>query len=99
MSRVACWALTRVALEAGMNLDLSPGVYDSAAARHALYKRSLTIVVCSQIFGGAGLAAGVTVGGLLAQQMLGGDAAAGVPAMLFTLGSALTAFGIGRLTQ
>lgn len=29
------------------------------------------IVSISQIFGGAGLAAGVTVGALLAQQMLG----------------------------
>ncbi|HEX4688714.1 MAG TPA: MFS transporter [Nocardioides sp.] len=82
-----------------MDLDLSSSGYDSATARHALYRHSLTVVVCSQIFGGAGLAAGVTVGALLAQEMLGGDAAAGVPAALFTLGSALTAFGVGRLTQ
>ena len=73
--------------------------YDSADARLALYRRSLAVVVCSQVFGGAGLAAGVTVGALLAQQMLGGDAVAGLPAALFTLGSALTAFGVGRLTQ
>ena len=73
--------------------------YVSADARHALYRRSLAVVVCSQVFGGAGLAAGVTVGALLAQQMLGGEAVAGLPAALFTLGSALTAFGIGRLTQ
>jgi len=73
--------------------------FDSEDARHALYRRSLAVVVCSQIFGGAGLAAGVTVGALLAQQMLGGEAAAGLPAALFTLGSALAAFGVGRLTQ
>jgi MFS family permease len=73
--------------------------YDSPDARLALYRRSLAVVVCSQVFGGAGLAAGVTVGALLAQQMLGGDAVAGLPAALFTLGSALTAFGVGRLTQ
>ncbi len=73
--------------------------YDSPVARLALYRRSLAVVVCSQVFGGAGLAAGVTVGALLAQQMLGGDAVAGLPAALFTLGSALTAFGVGRLTQ
>jgi MFS family permease len=73
--------------------------YDSPDARLALYRRSLGVVVCSQVFGGAGLAAGVTVGALLAQQMLGGDAVAGLPAALFTLGSALTAFGVGRLTQ
>src|SRR5215212_5151411 len=82
-----------------MNLDPTSGVYDSPDARHALYRRSLTVVVCSQVFGGAGLAAGVTVGALLAQQMLGGEAIAGLPVALFTLGSALAAFAVGRLTQ
>ncbi|WP_250036332.1 MFS transporter [Paractinoplanes maris] len=67
--------------------------------RHALYRRSLVVVVVSQVFGGAGLAAGVTVGGLLAQDMLGNDSLAGLPAALFTLGSALAAFTVGRLTQ
>src|SRR4051812_12433227 len=82
-----------------MHLDLTSGVYDSPDAQHALYRRSLIVVVCSQVFGGAGLAAGVTVGALLAQQMLGGEAIAGLPVALFTLGSALAAFGVGRLTQ
>ena len=82
-----------------MKHDLSSGAFDSVESRHALYRRSLAVVVCSQVFGGAGLAAGVTVGALLAQQMLGGEAAAGLPAALFTLGSALAAFGVGRLTQ
>lgn len=53
----------------------------------------------SQIFGGAGLAAGITVGALLAQQMLGTDSYAGVPSALFTLGSAGAALIIGRLSQ
>lgn len=67
--------------------------------RRAVYRRSLTVVVISQVFGGAGLAAGVTVGALLAQDMLGGEGVAGLPAALFTLGSALSAFGVGRLSQ
>ena len=67
--------------------------------QYALYRRSLVVVVVSQIFGGAGLAAGVTVGALLAQDMLGNDNLAGLPTALFTLGSALTAFTVGRLTQ
>jgi MFS family permease len=75
------------------------GATPSADRRHAVYRRSLAVVVCSQVFGGAGLAAGVTVGALLAQQMVGGAAVAGLPAALFTLGSALTAFGVGALTQ
>lgn len=60
-----------------------------------LYKRTLIIISISQIFGGAGLAAGVTVGALLAQQMLGTDAFAGVPSGLFTLGSAGAALIVG----
>ncbi|MGG0413373.1 MFS transporter [Peribacillus simplex] len=64
-----------------------------------LYKRTLIIISISQIFGGAGLAAGVTVGALLAQQMLGTDAFAGVPSGLFTLGSAGAALIVGRLSQ
>ena len=57
-----------------------------------LYKRTLLIVSISQMFGGAGLAAGITVGALLAQQMLGTDAYAGLPAAMFTMGSAVAAF-------
>ncbi|MGG0174783.1 MFS transporter [Gottfriedia acidiceleris] len=64
-----------------------------------LYKRTLLMVSISQIFGGAGLAAGVTVGALLAQQMLGTDAFTGLPASLFTLGSAGAALIVGRLSQ
>lgn len=71
----------------------------SAVDPQALYRRSLVVVVISQVFGGAGLAAGVTVGALLAQDMLGGEGVAGLPAALFTLGSALTAYAVGRVSQ
>lgn len=64
-----------------------------------LYKRTLIIVSISQMFGGAGLTAGITVGALLAQQMLGTDAFAGLPTAMFTLGSALAAFIVGKLSQ
>ncbi len=68
-------------------------------ARHAVQRRVLTVVVVSQILGGAGLAAGITVGALLAQDMLGTDSVAGLPSGLFTLGSALAAFLVGRASQ
>jgi MFS family permease len=71
----------------------------SPEEQHALYVRSLTVVAVCQVFGGAGLAAGVTVGALLAQDMLGSESGAGLPAALFTLGSALAAFGVGRISQ
>ncbi|MGG1015243.1 MFS transporter [Bacillus subtilis] len=71
----------------------------SPKKQKSLYKRTLFVVSISQIFGGAGLAAGVTVGALIAQQMLGTDAFAGLPSALFTLGSAGSALIVGRLSQ
>ncbi|MDQ0883691.1 MFS family permease [Peribacillus sp. V2I11] len=71
----------------------------SSEKQKSLYKRTLFVVSISQIFGGAGLAAGVTVGALLAQQMLGTDAFAGLPSAILTLGSAGAALFVGRLSQ
>ncbi len=69
------------------------------AARRSLQKRVLIVVAGAQVLGGAGLAAGVTVGALLARQMLGSDELSGLPTALFTVGSATAALLIGRLTQ
>ncbi|MCC3301717.1 MFS transporter [Arthrobacter sp. zg-Y895] len=69
------------------------------ARRVSVQRRTLAVVVLSQILGGAGLAAGVTVGALLAQDMLGSEGLAGLPAGLITLGSALAAYLVGRVTQ
>ncbi len=71
----------------------------SKEAQQKLYKKTLLTVVMSQIFGGAGLAAGITVGALLARDMLGTESFSGLPAALFTLGSALSAYLVGRLSQ
>ena len=64
--------------------------------RHPAQRRILTVLVAAQILSGAGLAAGITVGAQLAQDMLAKDmlgitSAAGLPAALFTIGSALAA--------
>jgi len=67
--------------------------------RARVQRRTLAVVVISQVLGGAGLAAGITVGALLAQEMLGSDGVAGLPTALFTLGSALAAYLVGRTTQ
>lgn len=75
---------------------LSP-VAESERAR--VHRRTLTVVILSQILGGAGLAAGISVGALLAQDMFGSDALSGLPTGLFTLGSALAAFLVGQSTQ
>ncbi|MFI6009917.1 MFS transporter [Streptomyces sp. NPDC051243] len=62
-------------------------------------RRVLAVLVSSQILSGAGLAAGITVGALLAQDMLGSTDLAGLPSALFTAGSALAAVGVGRISQ
>lgn len=51
------------------------------------------------MLGGAGLAAGATVGALLAEDMLGRSGLAGLPVAVLTAGSALAAYLIGRLTE
>lgn len=72
---------------------------NSPEKQRQLYKKTMLVVIASQIFGGAGLAAGITVGALLAQDMLGTDSYAGVPTAMFTLGSAVAALIVGRLSQ
>ncbi|MFJ7930644.1 MFS transporter [Peribacillus sp. NPDC096448] len=78
---------------------LLQGYISSSEKQQQLYKRTLIVVVISQIFGGAGLAAGITVGALIAQDMLGTDSVSGIPTALFTLGSAGAALLVGRLSQ
>lgn len=69
------------------------------AQQERLHRKTLFVVVVSQLFGGAGLSAGVTIGALLARDMLGTDRWAGIPAALLTLGSAAAALLVGRLSQ
>lgn len=71
----------------------------SEADRERLQKRSLRIVLASQVLSGAGLAAGVTVGALLAEDMLGTTGLSGLPAALFTFGSAGAALAVGTLSD
>ena len=47
-------------------------------------RRILTVLVLGQLLAGAGLAAGVTVGALLAEDLLGGPGLSGLPSALFT---------------
>lgn len=80
------------------NHSIQPYI-DSPEKLDQLYRHVIFVASFSQIFGGAGLAAGITVGALLIQQMLGTAAYAGLPIALFTLGSAGTAWFVGRLSQ
>src|SRR3954447_10406985 len=91
--RLRLGPVTRAETRAAERIESDDG------ARAALQRRVLAVVVAGQVLGGAGLAAGITVGALLAQEMLGSGDLAGVPTALFTLGSALAAFLIGGITQ
>lgn len=76
-----------------------PAVPHTEADRERLQKRSLRILLASQVLSGAGLAAGVTVGALLAEDMLGRTDLSGLPAALFTFGSAGAAMAVGSLSD
>jgi MFS family permease len=62
-------------------------------------RRTLAVLLLAQILSGAGLAAGITVGALLAEQMLGSSRLSGLPTVFFTIGSAAAAVGVGRVSQ
>ncbi|MFF2951762.1 MFS transporter [Kitasatospora sp. NPDC057965] len=76
-----------------------PAAHAGIPTRSEAQRRVLTVLVTSQILSGAGLAAGITVGALLAQDMLGSTDLAGLPSALFTAGSALAAVAVGRVSQ
>jgi MFS family permease len=63
----------------------------------ALQRRTLRVLVLTQLLGGVGLAAGVAVGALLARDLLGGEALAGLPSAAATAGGAVAALPISRL--
>jgi MFS family permease len=71
----------------------------TAAEVATLQRRVLLVTVGAQLLAGAGLAAGITVGALLAEDVLGSTGWAGIPAALFTAGSAVAATVQGRLSQ
>jgi MFS family permease len=83
-----------------MTAPASPSVRAVADAdADAVQRRTLRVLLASQVLAGAGLAAGVTVGALLAEHMLRSTSLSGLPAALMTLGSAAAALGVGRLSQ
>jgi MFS family permease len=62
-------------------------------------RRTLAVLLFAQILSGAGLAAGITVGALLAEEMLGSSRFSGLPTVFFTVGSAAAAVVVGRISQ
>jgi MFS family permease len=62
-----------------------------------LERRTLRTLVLAQLLGACGLAAGGTAGGLLAEQLTGSPAAAGLPLAMLVLGSGVGAVAVTRV--
>ena len=71
----------------------------SSVEEPAEQRRTLIVLLSAQILSGLGLAAGITVGALLAEQMLGSSRFSGLPTVFFTIGSAVAAVAVGRISQ
>src|SRR5690606_34311058 len=80
-------------------VSATPPETDRAAERDHAQRRTLRTLVTAQLLSGAGLSAGVVVGALLAQDMLGATTLTGLPSALLTGGSAVAAVLVGRLSQ
>ena len=66
--------------------------------RDATQRRVLLVLSVAQVLSGFGLAAGITVGALLASELWDSTAAAGLPALVYTAGAAAASLGIARLS-
>jgi MFS family permease len=71
----------------------------AAVDREALQRRSLRVLVASQVLGGVGLGAGATVGALLAEDLFDSTELSGLSVALFTLGSAGAAMVVGGVSE
>jgi MFS family permease len=73
-----------------------PGRVDGARVV-AARRRTLAVVVTAQVLGGLGLAAGVSVGVLIARQLLDSALLSGLPLAAGTAGGAAAAVGLSRV--
>ncbi|HYU03444.1 MAG TPA: MFS transporter, partial [Jatrophihabitantaceae bacterium] len=74
-----------------VSLAPSPSILQS------VQRRTMRTLVVAQVLGAVGLAAGGTAGALLAQDLTGDTAAAGLPLALLVLGSGIGALVVTRI--
>lgn len=67
--------------------------------RADVQRRVLRVIVLSQALGGIGVALGIAVGALLAEDMLDSKTFTGIPSAVITLGAAAAAIPLGLLAQ
>ena len=76
-----------------------PAPTDLAADREAVQRHTIRTLMFTQVWGGVGLAAGATVGSLLAEEISGRVELAGLGGTFQTLGAALLAIPIATLAH
>lgn len=69
------------------------------ADRAAVQRRTVAVLSAGVALGGLGVTIGITVGGLLAREVAGGDAAAGLGQTASVLGAALVAVPLARVSD
>jgi MFS family permease len=80
-------------------VSIAPAPQQPALNAPAVHRRTLIVVSIAQVFSGFGLAAGITVGALLAAEVWNSTALAGVPAVIMTVGSSAAALVIAGISQ
>lgn len=75
-----------------MSVGADPGT--AAPVRH---RRTVRVLLVSQVLGGVGVASGIAVGGLLAEQVSGSTSLAGLAQTATVLGAALLAVPLARM--
>lgn len=76
----------------------APSGAERAARLERLQRRTVRVLVASQVLGGVGVGSGVAVVGLLAYELSGTASLSGVSATASTLGAAVAAIVIARLS-
>jgi MFS family permease len=72
---------------------------DVAPLLAAVQRRSVRVLVASQVLGGVGVASGIAVGGLLAEEVSGSTSLAGLAQTGTVLGAALLALPMARVAE
>jgi MFS family permease len=71
----------------------------TATERAAVQRRTLAVLSAGVALGGLGVTVGITVGGLLAREVAGSDAAAGLGQTASVLGAAIVAVPLARVSD
>src|SRR5829696_3300894 len=83
----------------GLREEVRPVPGSPSFPPRLLERRTTRVLVVAQLLGGLGLAAGGTAGALLAEQLTGSPATAGLPLSLLVLGSGVGAVAVTRVMR